>query len=57
MILPLGLDHLIPGTKYSSAGLKKANMAVEYYQGFKLALDSLTSQGANFKLQVYDSKG
>jgi hypothetical protein len=56
MVLPLGLDHLKPGAKYSSAGLTKANMSVEYYQGFKLALDSLTAGGANFKLRLYDSK-
>jgi ABC-type branched-subunit amino acid transport system substrate-binding protein len=56
LILPLGLDHAAAGQKYTSAGLKKANMAVEYYQGFKLALDSMTQTGANFKLQVYDSK-
>ncbi|HEY9196960.1 MAG TPA: hypothetical protein VIM77_11865 [Mucilaginibacter sp.] len=56
MILPMGLDHLRPGAKYSSAGLTKANMSVEYYQGFKLALDSLTATGANFKLRLYDSK-
>src|SRR5215216_6318450 len=53
MVLPLGLDHLKPGAKYSSAGLTKANMSVEYYQGFKLALDSLTANGANFKLRLY----
>ncbi len=56
MILPLGLDHLRPGAKYTSPGLNKANMSVEYYQGFKLALDSLTADGANFKLRLYDSK-
>jgi hypothetical protein len=56
MILPLGLDHLKPGAKYTSPGLTKANMSVEYYQGFKLALDSLTANGANFKLRLYDSK-
>jgi hypothetical protein len=56
MILPLGLDHLRPGSKYTSPGLNKANMSVEYYQGFKLALDSLTADGANFKLRLYDSK-
>ncbi len=56
LILPLGLDKLAPGQNYSSADLKKANMSVEYYQGFKLALDSVAGQGANFKLQVYDSK-
>jgi hypothetical protein len=56
MVLPLGLDHLKPGARYTSPGLTKANMSVEYYQGFKLALDSLTAGGANFKLRLYDSK-
>lgn len=56
MMLPMGLDHLRPGSKYTSSGLTKANMSVEYYQGFKLALDSLTADGANFKLRLYDSK-
>jgi ABC-type branched-subunit amino acid transport system substrate-binding protein len=56
LILPLGLDQLTPGLKYSAANLKKANMGVEFYQGFKLALDSLTATGANYKLQIYDSK-
>jgi hypothetical protein len=56
MLLPMGLDHIKPRSTYSSAGLTKANMSVEYYQGFKLALDSLAAEGANFKLQLYDSK-
>ncbi|RWY57233.1 ABC transporter substrate-binding protein [Mucilaginibacter gilvus] len=56
LILPLSLDKLAPGQSYSSADLKKANMSVEYYQGFKLALDSVATDGPNFKLQVYDSK-
>ncbi|GAB3931566.1 hypothetical protein GCM10028827_28680 [Mucilaginibacter myungsuensis] len=29
---------------------------MEYYQGFKLALDSLSADGRNFKLQVYDTQ-
>jgi ABC-type branched-subunit amino acid transport system substrate-binding protein len=56
MILPFGLEHLNPAQRYSPAGLSKANMSVEYYQGFKLALDSLTADGSNFKLQVFDSQ-
>jgi hypothetical protein len=56
LILPLGLDHAAFKQAYSAADLKKANMSVEYYQGFKLALDSLTSIGANYKLQIFDSK-
>ncbi|RVT99812.1 amino acid ABC transporter substrate-binding protein [Mucilaginibacter limnophilus] len=56
LILPFGLDHLNPGGKYSSAGLKKASLALDYYRGFKLALDSLTADGANFRVLVNDSK-
>jgi len=54
LILPFDLDYLKTG--YSSAALTKANIAVDYYQGFKLALDSLTAFGYNYKLQVYDSR-
>lgn len=56
LVLPLGLPKAAAGQKYSAADLKKANMSVEYYQGFKLALDSLTGTGANYKLQIFDTK-
>lgn len=56
LILPFGLDHLNPGANYSAAGLKKASIALDYYRGFKLALDSLTGEGANYRLQLFDSK-
>ncbi|WCT13609.1 hypothetical protein [Mucilaginibacter jinjuensis] len=56
MLLPLNLDNLNPGGKYSKADMQKANMGVEYYQGFKLALDSLTANGYNYRLQLFDSK-
>ncbi len=32
-----------------------AILAIDYYQGFKFALDSLTAKGYNYKLQVFDS--
>ncbi|TWR29349.1 amino acid ABC transporter substrate-binding protein [Mucilaginibacter pallidiroseus] len=57
LILPLGLDHLAPGKTFTTADATQANLSADYYQGFKLGLDSLTAGGANFKLQVYDSKG
>src|SRR6202012_3006727 len=56
MLLPFGLDNLYPGNVYSAAALEQANMATDYYQGFKLALDSLTALGYNFKLQLFDTK-
>jgi hypothetical protein len=57
MLLPFGLDHLNPGSSYTDISLKQANIALDYYQGFKLALDSLTALGYNYKLRVYDTKG
>jgi len=57
LLLPFDLDHLKPGASYTSATLKEADIALDYYRGFKLALDSLTSQGYNYKLQVYDTRG
>ena len=54
LLLPFELDYLRTG--YSTTALKQANIAVDYYQGFKMALDSLTGQGYNYKLQVFDTK-
>ncbi|MCJ8210298.1 ABC transporter substrate-binding protein [Mucilaginibacter sp. RS28] len=56
MLLPFNLQNLDAGKSYKKADLQSANMAVDYYQGFKLALDSLTAQGYNYRLQVFDSK-
>lgn len=55
MILPFELDKLDLGSNANLANLRQSDLAVDYYQGFKLALDSLTSKGYNFKLQLYDS--
>ncbi|MGF7082463.1 ABC transporter substrate-binding protein [Mucilaginibacter sp. UYCu711] len=57
MLLPFALDHLNPGSGYTDISLKQANIALDYYQGFKLALDSLTALGYNYKLHIYDTKG
>jgi hypothetical protein len=57
LLLPFDLDGLNPGTGYNGASLAQANLSLDYYQGFMLALDSLTAQGYNYKLQVYYSKG
>lgn len=57
VLLPFELDRLNPGSSYTAAGFKQAGIALDYYQGFKLALDSLTALGYNYKLVVYDTKG
>ena len=55
LLLPFHLDRISP----RSAELKeirKADLAIDFYQGVKLALDSLSREGYNFKLQVFDSQ-
>ncbi|TAF44533.1 MAG: amino acid ABC transporter substrate-binding protein [Sphingobacteriales bacterium] len=55
LVLPFGLDKINSATAMLPQ-MAKANLALDYYQGFKMALDSVAIlQGANFKLQVYDS--
>jgi ABC-type branched-subunit amino acid transport system substrate-binding protein len=56
LLLPFGLDYLKPVPTYNATSLQEADIAIAYYHGFKLALDSLTGQGFNFKLQVFDLK-
>jgi ABC-type branched-subunit amino acid transport system substrate-binding protein len=56
LLLPFGLDHIVPGRSYTDISLKKARIAADYYRGFKLALDSLTSFGYNYKLQLFDTR-
>jgi hypothetical protein len=57
MILPFQLDKINLTTAATRDNLSESDLAVDYYQGFKLALDSLATKGYNFKLQVFDSKG
>ncbi|HEY4327869.1 MAG TPA: ABC transporter substrate-binding protein [Mucilaginibacter sp.] len=57
LLLPFGLDHLQPGSSYTTVSLREADIALDYYKGFKLALDSLSGQGYNYKLLVFDTKG
>lgn len=54
MLLPFDLDNLYAG--YTPSTLASADLSLDYYQGFKLALDSLTGKGYNFKLLLYDTK-
>ncbi|MFD2870945.1 ABC transporter substrate-binding protein [Mucilaginibacter ximonensis] len=56
LLLPFGLDHLDPGSGYTDVSLKQGLIALDYYQGFQLALDSLTSYGYNYKLRVFDTQ-
>ncbi len=55
LLLPFQLDKINPKTAFKKE-ISKAGMAIDFYQGFKLALDSLSLEGYNFKLQVYDTQ-
>ena len=66
-IIPLKMDHsialLLPfdlnsiNLKSASAkDLEKASLAIDFYQGFKIALDSISEKGHNFNLQVFDTQ-
>lgn len=56
LLLPFNLDDITFGTGKPVKNTLKTNIAVDFYEGFKLALDSLTNSGQNFKLTVFDTK-
>ncbi len=60
MVISLVLPFDLTGVNYKTAGTKdlaKAELAIDYYQGFKMGLDSVANNSdTHFKLQVYDSK-
>ncbi len=53
LLLPFKLNsvNLKIATK---AEVEKSAMAIDFYQGFKLGMDSAAASGLNFKLKVYD---
>ena len=55
LLLPFYLNTINPQTA-ERKDINKAVLAIDYYQGFKLALDSLSARGDNFKLSVWDSR-
>jgi ABC-type branched-subunit amino acid transport system substrate-binding protein len=57
MLLPFDLDHVDYKTA-SLSDLNKSEIAIDFYQGFKMGLDSVAHQkgSINFKLNVIDSQ-
>ncbi|MEO8794812.1 MAG: amino acid ABC transporter substrate-binding protein [Daejeonella sp.] len=55
LLLPFYLNTINPETA-DQQQINRAALALDYYQGFKLALDSLAKSGTDFKLNVYDSR-
>lgn len=55
LLLPFGLNKINLKTA-GSKEISQADLAVDFYLGFKLALDSLSNTGHNYKLQVLDTQ-
>ena len=55
LLVPFKLEHLNLKTA-SKAEIEKYAMPIDFYQGFKLGLDSAAASGLNFKLHVFDTE-
>ncbi len=55
LLLPFRLNELNAKAATKSQ-IDRAAMAIDFYQGFKLGLDSAAAAGLNFKLNVFDSQ-
>jgi hypothetical protein len=55
LLLPFRLNELNAKAATKSQ-IDRAAMAIDFYQGFKLGLDSAAASGLNFKLNVFDSQ-
>lgn len=55
LLIPFRLNEINLKTA-TKAEVDKAAMAIDFYQGFKLGIDSAASLGLNFKLNVYDTR-
>ncbi|TDQ07370.1 ABC transporter substrate-binding protein [Pedobacter metabolipauper] len=55
LLVPFKLNEIRLKTA-TRAEVEKAAMAIDFYQGFKLGVDSAAALGLNFKLKVYDTR-
>ncbi|RZL43642.1 MAG: amino acid ABC transporter substrate-binding protein, partial [Pedobacter sp.] len=55
LLIPFKLNQLNLKTA-TKAQVDKADMAIDFYQGVKLGIDSAAALGLNFKLNVFDTK-
>lgn len=55
LLVPFNLDDYRSKVQ-TKAEIEKHAMAIDFYQGFRLGLDSASTSGLNFKLNVYDTQ-
>lgn len=56
LILPFNFHQLDVETVTTQDAFKNSNLAIDYYRGFKLALDSLSNNGYTIECRVFDTK-
>ncbi len=56
LILPFNFHQLDVETATTQDAFKNSNLAIDYYRGFKLALDSLSNNGYTIECRVFDTK-
>ena len=54
LLVPFRLNSLNLKTA-TKAEVEKSAMAIDFYQGFKLGVDSTAAEGLNFKVKVFDA--
>ncbi len=55
-ILPFNASEINADVVLEQSAFARANFAIDYYRGAKLALDSLSKKGYTFQVRVFDSK-
>lgn len=55
LLIPFNVNYQRLKTA-DKAEIERSAMAIDFYQGFKLGIDSASAGGLNFKLNVYDTK-
>jgi len=55
LLVPFKLNEFKPKTE-SKADIERYAMAIDFYQGFKMGIDSAAAAGLNFKVNVYDTR-
>ncbi len=56
LILPFNFNQVEVETAITQDAFKNSNLAIDYYRGFKLALDSLSKHGYSIECRVFDTK-
>ncbi|UKJ08913.1 ABC transporter substrate-binding protein [Solitalea lacus] len=56
LVLPFNVDKIDLSTASTKKDLEPSAVALDFYQGFRLGLDSATQNGKKIKLMVFDSK-